>query len=58
MEILQKDAELERFCAVDEERKKSEFKEDKLSRQLDIALEKLEKAEAKIANLHQEHNNL
>ena len=53
LEILQKDAELERFRAVEEERKKWELRENKLSRQLDIALEKLERAEAQIENLRQ-----
>ena len=41
MEILQKDAEIERLHAVDEEIRKWETKEDRLSKQLDIALNKL-----------------
>ena len=41
LEMLQKDAELERLRTVDEERRKWETKEDRLNRQLDAALKKL-----------------
>ena len=37
LDMLQKDAELERLCTVDEERRKWETKEDRLNRQLDAA---------------------
>ena len=41
LEMLQKDAELKRLPTVDEERRKWETKEDRLSKQLDAALKKL-----------------
>ena len=43
--MLKKDAELEQLHAVDVERRKWEAKEERLSRQLDAALRKLERAE-------------
>ena len=43
--MLQKDVELERLHTVDEERRKWETKDDRLSRQLDVALKKLERTE-------------
>lgn len=46
--MLQKDAELERLRTVDEERTKWEAKEDRLSKQLNAALKKLERAEEQI----------
>ena len=53
LEMLQKDAELERLCTVDEERRKWETKEDRLSRQLDAALKKLERTEEQIERIRQ-----
>ena len=55
--MLQKDAELERLHAVNEERRKWETKEDRLSKQLDATLKKLERAEEQIEHVrqHEEH---
>ena len=43
--ILKKDAKLEQLHAVDEERKKWETKEERLSQEIDVALKKLDRAE-------------
>ena len=43
--MLKKDAKLEQRLAVDVERRKWEVKEERLSRQLDVAQRKLERAE-------------
>ena len=51
--MLQKDAELERVCTVDEERRKWETKEDRPRRQLDAALKKLERTEEQIEHICQ-----
>ena len=51
--MLQKDAELERLRTVDEERRKWETKEDRLNRQLDAALKKLERAEEQKEHVRQ-----
>ena len=53
LDMLQKDAELERLRTVDEERRKWETKEDRLNRQLDAALKKLERAEEQIEHVRQ-----
>ena len=53
LELLQKDAELERLHTVVEERRKWETKEDRLSRQLDVALKKLERTEEQIERIRQ-----
>ena len=53
LEMLQKHAELERLCTVDEERRKWEIKGDQLSKQLDAALKKLERAEEQIEHVCQ-----
>ena len=46
--MLKRDTELEQLYAVDEERRKWETKEERWSRQLNVALRKLERAEEQI----------
>ena len=58
LEMLQKDAELERLYAVDKERRNQETKEDRLSKQLDATLKKLERAEEQIEHVHQREEHV
>ena len=51
--MQQTDAELEQVHTIDEERREWETKEDRLSRQLDAALKKLERTEEQIERVRQ-----